>query len=147
MTSKDVVRDYYAAYLRGDLASVEALVHPQCIIDEPDFLPYGRVPVVGFPAMQELIAGTFATVFHDDIALDEMRLFEEGDDIIAQCIWRMTPRYGGPRIDCHYHEYFGIRAGQIVSIRPFYHAVDQMAAAFERARQHGVDLHLSARRA
>lgn len=143
-TTKDIVLSYYAAYMAGDLETVERLVHPNCIIDEPSFLPYGQVPVVGFKAMHRLIAETFTKVFREDFSLDDTRIFENGSSVIAQSIWRMTPKFGGAAINCHYHELFEVDNGQIILMRPFYHAVAEMSAAFDAARAAGVDLDLTA---
>lgn len=139
MSPADVVRAYYEAYQIGDLVKTAEYVHPDCEIDEPDFLPYGRVPVTGAEGMFRLIGGMFFQVFEPDTHLTDIRYFELADAVITNAIWHMTSRHSGKTIACHYQEYFEVRDGRIGLMRPFYHSARDMAEAFAAAEAAGVD--------
>ncbi|MEQ9590775.1 MAG: nuclear transport factor 2 family protein [Parvibaculaceae bacterium] len=138
----DVVSSYYEAYQAGDLVRTASFVHEDCIVDEPDFLPYGRVNIVGAQDMFERIGGTFFRLFQEDTRLEGTRYFEHGDSVITSGVWIMTGKFTGNTIRCHYQEYFEIEDGRIRLMRPFYHAAKDMLAEIDAAEKTGVSLEL-----
>lgn len=138
LNPRDVIRNYYDSYVEGDLEKVAEWVHRDCIIDEPDFLPYGRVSVIGAQEMFYKIGGVFFTLFYEDAALEDTRYFENGNAVISNAIWTMKGRHTGRTIRGHYQEYFEVRDGKISVMRPFYHAARQMLEEIEAAKAKGV---------
>ena len=142
MSAAEVVANYYEAYQAGDLVRTATLVHEDCIIDEPDFLPYGRVDIIGAQDMFDRIGGTFFQLFREDTRLEETCYFEHGSSVITSSIWIMTGKFTGETIRCHYQEYFEVEDGRIRLMRPFYHAARAMLAEIDAAEKAGVSLEL-----
>lgn len=138
LTPTDVVRNYYDAYATGDLGATEGWVHPDCVIDEPDFLPYGRISVIGAQSMFEKIGGVFFTLFHEDTQLEGTRYFENGNSVITNAVWVMRGRHTGRTIRCHYQEYFEVADGKITLMRPFYHAAREILEEIDAAKASGI---------
>lgn len=134
----EVVRNYYEAYAVGDLEEAARWVHEDCDIDEPDFLPYGRIPIRGAYEMYEKIGGVFFTLFKEDTRLENTRYFVEGDSVITNAVWIMNGRHTGREIRCHYQEYFDVRDGRISVMRPFYHSAREMLEEIAAATAAGV---------
>jgi len=139
MTPSDVIRHYYDACTRGEEETARWM-HDDCIVDEPTFLPYGRIDVIGVRAMFRHVGGVFFRLFAPDAHLEDTRYFEDGDAVVAVSRWVMTGLHTGRTIDGHYHEYFEVRDGRVALMRPLYHAAGEMIAEMDAARAAGVDL-------
>jgi ketosteroid isomerase-like protein len=113
----DVVRALYAAGAQGDFATVVALLDPEVEIIEPDSLPFGGVyrGLSGFQQAMAAIAGTFA----DFQAIPEHYL--AGDDHVA-VLTRVTARLvaNDAPIAVPVVDFWRVRAGKIIQLRPFY---------------------------
>lgn len=140
--ARTVVQQYYDAYQAGDLERTASLVALDCIIDEPTFLPYGRIEVIGAQAMFDKIGGVFFKLFTADTRLEDTRYFADGDAVITNAVWIMTGLHTGRTIRCHYQEYFEVADGRITLMRPFYHAAKEMLEEIVAAEAAGVDVSL-----
>lgn len=140
LTPTEVVRRYYDAYAQGDLVDTASWVHEDCIIDEPTFLPYGRIDVIGAHAMFDHVGGVFFQLFAPETGLEDTRYFEDGSDVITNAVWVMTGLHTGRTLRCHYQEFFTVRDGKISLMRPFYHAAKEMIEEMEAAEMKGIDL-------
>jgi ketosteroid isomerase-like protein len=140
MTPSEKVRAYYASYKNPDREITDAFMDPACVVDEPTFLPYGQVEIIGPKEMHRLVGSVFLKLFADS-KLTDTRCFEEGDDVIASSVWHMTGKFTGKRIPCHYHEYFEFnKDGKISAIRTLYGAAKEMLEEMAAAEAAGVDL-------
>jgi ketosteroid isomerase-like protein len=139
MTPTETVRAYYASFRQPDREITDAYMDPTAPVDEPSFLPYGQVEIIGPKEMHRLVGSVFLKLFADS-KLTDTRYFVDGGDVIASSIWHMTGKFTGRRIPCHYHEYFEIKDGKITAIRTFYHAAKEMLEEMAAAEAAGVDL-------
>ena len=108
-----------AALRSGDAAQIEALCHPDMIVEDPESLPYGGV-YRGFTGLCDISAKLFAAVA--DWKVDTERVIGDpgGDDFVL--VQRMTGRAAGTgrRIDMSILEHYAFRDGLLFSIRPYY---------------------------
>lgn len=107
----------YTAGAQGDFATVIGLLDPEVEIIEPEGLPFGGTyrGVSGFQQALAAIAGTFA----DFQAIPEHYL--AGEDHVA-VLTRVSARLvaTGAPITMPVVDFWRVRAGKIVQLRPFY---------------------------
>jgi hypothetical protein len=139
MTPGETIRSYYDNY-RKNRELVDSYVHPDCLVDEPTFLPWARDAIRGAQEMHHQVGGVFRKVFEPETRLSDIRLFELDNCVISNAVWHMTGKFTGREIACHYQEYFEFTDGKITVIRPFYHAAKEMLEAFAAAEAAGVEL-------
>lgn len=108
-----------AALQSGDAAQVEALCHPDMVVEDPESLPYGGV-YRGFAGMREVSAKLFAAVANWKIETERVIGSPEGDDFVL--VQRMTGRAvsTGRAIEMSILEHYTFRDDLLVSIRPYY---------------------------
>lgn len=140
MTPSETVRAYYESYRNPDREKTDSYVHPECRIEEPTFLPYGRIGIIGAKAMHQNVGGVFRKVFVPGSRLTDIKYFEHDGCVITNAVWHMTGKYTGRHIPCHYQEYFEFKDGKISLMRPFYHAAKEMLEEFAAAEAAGVEL-------
>jgi ketosteroid isomerase-like protein len=106
-----------AALRSGDAAQIEALCHPDMVVEDPESLPYGGV-YRGFAGMCEVSAKLFAAVA--DWKVETERVIGGGEDFVL--VQRMTgrARSSGRPVDMSILEHYRFRDGLLVSIRPYY---------------------------
>jgi ketosteroid isomerase-like protein len=75
-----VIEQYVDAATEGDLDAIVELTHPDCVISEPDSLPYGG-EYTGKAAFQELFADVLETWEVFDFEPSEM--VSEGDTTLV----------------------------------------------------------------
>jgi uncharacterized protein len=108
-----------AALQSGDAAQVEALCHPDMVVEDPESLPYGGV-YRGFAGMCEVSAKLFAVVANWKVETARVIGGPGGDDFVL--VQRMTGRAAstGRAIEMSILEHYTFRDGLLISIRPYY---------------------------
>jgi ketosteroid isomerase-like protein len=108
-----------AALRSGDATQIEALCHPDMVVEDPESLPYGGV-YRGFAGMCEVSAKLFAAVADWRVETERISGDAGGDDFVL--VQRMTGRAAstGRPIDMSILERYTFRGGLLVSIRPYY---------------------------
>jgi len=108
-----------AALQSGDAAQVEALCHPDMLVEDPESLPFGGV-YRGFAGMCEVSAKLFAAVANWKVETERVIGSPGGDDFVL--VQRMTGRAAssGRPIEMSILEHYTFRDDLLVSIRPYY---------------------------
>jgi ketosteroid isomerase-like protein len=118
-TADSRVRRLIAALQSGDAAQVEALCHPDMVVEDPESLSYGGT-YRGFAGMCEVSAKLFAAVLSWQCETTRIIGNAGGDDCVL--VQRMTGRSAnnGRAIDMSILEHYTFRDGLLISIRPYY---------------------------
>jgi ketosteroid isomerase-like protein len=108
-----------AALRSGDATQIQALCHPDMLVEDPESLPYGG-SYQGFAGMCEVAGKLFAAVADWKVETEGIIGDPGGDDFVL--VQRMTGRAAstGRPIDMSILERYTFRDGLLVSIRPYY---------------------------
>jgi ketosteroid isomerase-like protein len=115
-----------AALQSGDGSQIQAICHPEMIVEDPASLPYGGV-YKGFEGMIECAGKLFAAVV--DCKIETLEIIgDPGGDafVLRQRLTGRAARSGRP-IDTTILEHYAFRDGLLVSIRPYYWDTKAMA--------------------
>jgi ketosteroid isomerase-like protein len=130
----DVVRSVYAAFGRGDIEGILALLDPQVTWRTPGApdLPTGGLRH-GLPAVREFF-GLLGQTF--DVADFQPREFlAAGDTVVVLGTSREGPKGSGRFVDFRWVHVFTFRSGRIVSVEEPAD-VTELVAEFRRAQAH-----------
>jgi ketosteroid isomerase-like protein len=108
-----------ASLKSGDPADIQALCHPDLVIEDAESLPYGGL-YKGFAGLADLAGKLFASV--SDCVIETTSIIGDpaGDEFVLR--QRMTGRAvrSGRPIDMAILEHYTFRDGLLLSIRPYY---------------------------
>ena len=111
----DTVHDLYAAFGRGDLATVLGLMDEQIEWNEPETVPYGSH--VGPQAVAEKVLAQVIADMPDFSATPEQFVDGGGDTIMTVGTYRGTSAKTGRKLDTPFAHVFQFRSGKIASFR------------------------------
>lgn len=119
-TPVETVGAVYAAFGRGDLPGLLALLHPEVDWSVTVTAPGGElVPMlrngVGHDAVQHYFAGVAQLEMH---VFEVGRLFVDGDTVVAEVHLEATHRRTGKRASLDELHHWVVRDGQVVRYRP-----------------------------
>ena len=120
--NRAIVEKLYAAASSGDLGAVAPLLADDIVVDEPTYLPYGKVY-----RGQEEFAGLFGMIgqFLDLTQVNVHYLIADGDRVAA-CLGIPDVTTGEMT---HFIEQSTLRDGQIVEMKLFYYDAQSMIGA------------------
>ncbi len=124
-SSKDIVRNFLGAAQRGDMATVERLLHPEARVIEADSLPFGGV-VSGFDGFTRLVRQVFTTFANTAVTIDEY--IAEGDTVVVLATMTGQSKASGEAFSMPISEIWRLRDGLITEIMPFYHDTQRINA-------------------
>jgi ketosteroid isomerase-like protein len=127
------VQDIYAAFGKGDIASVLAAMDEQ-IVWKPVMGAASYVPTAG-ERRGKAAVGEFFRILGDTVAFQEFQPQEfiaQGDTVVALGRYTGASKAGGPQFSGQWAMVFGFRNGKIVEFRE-YADTASLNAAFQGA--------------
>jgi ketosteroid isomerase-like protein len=124
----DIAQQFLKAFQAGDVETVFGMIHPDCVFDEGQGLPYEGT-FVGPAGLQELV-GKIMTLF--DMAVDSFDVSDGGDCAVARLGLTFTSRSSGKTLTIPSIELYETTDGKVSKIDIFYkstHAVAELAAS------------------
>ena len=135
-----IVKDAYAAFLRGDIAAILAMVDDavqwQGVIGTEGVLPQAGLRQ-GRDAVAEFFSQVDATVGFDEFAPSEF--IAQGDQVAVVGSYRGRAKTTGQRFETVWVMVFTIRDGKIARFREFTDSA-QLVRAFTVPSQHGSEM-------
>jgi hypothetical protein len=135
-----IVKDAYAAFLRGDIAAILAMVDDavqwQGVIGTEGVLPQAGLRQ-GRDAVAEFFSQVDATVGFDEFAPGEF--IAQGDQVAVVGSYRGRAKTTGRRFETVWVMIFTIRDGKIARFREFTDSA-QLVRAFAVQSQHGSEV-------
>ncbi|MCK6586565.1 MAG: nuclear transport factor 2 family protein [Polyangiaceae bacterium] len=113
----DIVRSIYEAAIKGDINAIMPVIDPQITIYEAASLPYGG-EYHGHEGFSRLVTAVFTSWAAFEVDLKE--LFDAGSTIIAILQIRVTLKESGRVVEMPVAEFWRLRDGKVVDLRPFY---------------------------
>ena len=95
MSPSDVVREFYKAFVAGDVPGIVARLAPDVVVDEPAALPYGEVHR-GREAVLQSVLGAVSD--HVAIEFDEPIVYESAYSAVGRLSRLLTGRFTGERL-------------------------------------------------
>jgi ketosteroid isomerase-like protein len=123
--TQEVIEAFYAGALRGDVAAVSTVLHPDVVIQEPASLPYGG-DHKGREAALALLGTLFAGVDRDAVVIEHLVC---GDRAAAAMLSVPFRAATGPAATMLVCETFEVSDGLITRIRPYYFDTAALLAA------------------
>jgi len=122
----DVIREFIGS--GGDSERMVELTHSDCVIIEPESLPYGG-RYEGEQAALELFADVF-DVF-ETFDFDVESITDAGDRVLASIAVRATPSGGGEPFEMMVIELYRVEDGMIIENDVYYKDTARVLAALE----------------
>ena len=117
--NRGIVESFYAAAVSGDLAAIAPLLADDLVVDEPDYLPYGKV----YRGKEEF-AGLLGLIGqYLDVSKVQVNYLIADGDRVAACLGIPDVTTGEMT---HLIEQSTLRDGQIVEIKLFYYDAQSM---------------------
>lgn len=125
--NRNVVRNIYDAFARGDLETAASFFSDKLVLHEPESLPYGGV----YSGLQEV--GSIVSQIARRLDLSKLtieRLVGDGDDVVAlvTASWNGD---NGKRTEARLSEWFTFLDRKVVEIRAFYWDVAALNATLD----------------
>jgi len=107
----------YLAAAGNDFSPIAATLDPDCVIYQPNSLPYGGEwrGHAGFEAWMKAFAEQWSY-----LEVKDAEFFSVGDVVFSKSHVYATARSTGAHIDWPLLQYFRIRKNRILELRPFY---------------------------
>jgi uncharacterized protein len=113
------ILDLYAAFARGDAASVLAMFDPGIVWNEAESIPYAdRNPYVGPQQVAEGVFGRILADF-DGFSVNVDKIVHEGDTVVALGRYRGRHRSTGQGLDAQFVHVWTFRDGKIVQFQQY----------------------------
>jgi len=121
----DVVKAMYAAASAGDMAGVTGSYAPDIVIEEAASLPFGGVyrGLEGFSAFLQAFTGCWEHFTNADL-----QILDAGETVVGMSRLQARSK-SGVEVDVPLAEFFRVRDGKIVELRPFYFDGDAIIQA------------------
>jgi ketosteroid isomerase-like protein len=119
----DVLDQFVAAFMRGDMDTLLTFVHPDCVFSEPASLPYGG-EWVGPEGLRKLTESMLT-----GRRLEPVEYGRDvcGDRIVYHVLMRFTSTISGRSVDMKVIEIYTIADGLITDVDIFYKDPRQIA--------------------
>ena len=133
---------FYAAetaYLAADdpdFGVIASTLDPDCVIYQPASLPYGGEwrGHEGFEAWMKAFAGEWAT-----LEVRDAQFFESGNVVISKSQVYARTRVSGLAVNWPLLQFFKIRSGKILELRPFYWDTAALLPFLTSEKDHAAD--------
>lgn len=122
-----ITEQFLKAFQAGDVGTAFSMIHPECVFDEGQGLPY-EGQYVGTAGLQELVGKIMTPM---EMVVDSFTVSDGGDCAIARIVLTFTSRSSGRSITLPSIELYETKDGQVSKIDIYYkstHAVAELAA-------------------
>ena len=123
----DITQQFLKAFQAGDIETVFAMIHPECVFDEGHGLPYAGT-YVGPAGLQDLVGKIMTPM---EMSLDSFDVSDGGDCAVARLVMTFTSRSSGRSLTIPGVELYETTDGKVSKIDIYYkstHAVAELAA-------------------
>jgi len=119
----DVTEQFLKAFAAGDVETVFALIHPECVVDEGHGLPYAG-EFVGPAGLQDLVGQIMTPM---EMTVDEFTVTDGGDCAVARIMLTFTSRKSGRALRIPSVELYETRDGKVAKIDVYYKSTQAVA--------------------
>ena len=126
-TDVDITEHFLKAFAAGDIETVFASIHPECVFDEGHGLPYAG-EFVGPAGLQDLVGKIMTPL---EMVVDSFEVSDAGDCAVARIMLTFTSRSSGRSLTIPSIELYETTDGKVSKIDIYYkstHAVAELAA-------------------
>ena len=126
-TDVDITEQFLKAFAAGDIETVFASIHPDCVFDEGHGLPYAG-QFVGPAGLQDLVGKIMTPL---EMVVDSFQVSDGGDCAVARIMLTFTSRSSGRSLTIPSIELYETTDGKVSQIDIYYkstHAVAELAA-------------------
>jgi uncharacterized protein len=114
-----MIRDLYAAFARGDAATVLAMFDPEIVWNEAENIQYAdRNPYVGPQQVAEGVFGRILSDF-DGFTVTPDKIIHEDDTVVSLGRYRGTHRSTGEGLDAQFAHVWTFSDGKIVRFQQY----------------------------
>lgn len=126
LTNQQVIQSIYEMGKTGDFETMLSFMDHDLVIHEADSLPYGGT-YHGPEGFRRLITAVFQTFRSFEVEVDGM--LSDGDQVIAMLRLKLGLKDSDRVFETRVAEYWRLRDGKAIELRPFYWDTAALAAA------------------
>jgi ketosteroid isomerase-like protein len=119
----DLTEQFLKAFAAGDVGTVFAMIHPDCVIDEGHGLPYAG-EYVGPAGLQELVGKIMTPL---EMIVDSFEVSDGGDCAVAKIDLAFTSRASGRTLKMPTIELYETTDGKVSKIDIYYKSTQAIA--------------------
>jgi ketosteroid isomerase-like protein len=119
----DIVEQFLKAFAGGDIETVFALLHPECVVNEGAGLPYAG-EYVGPAGLQELVGKIMTPM---EMVVDSYAVSDGGDCAVARLQMSFTSRATGKTVKMPGVELYNTADGKVSKIDVYYKSTTEIA--------------------
>jgi len=119
----DITEQFLKAFAAGDVETVFAMIHPDCIVDEGQGLPYAG-EYVGPAGLQDLVGKIMTPM---EMVVDAFDVSDAGDCAVARIGLTFTSRSSGRVVTMPTIELYETRDGKVSKIDIYYKSTQAIA--------------------
>jgi uncharacterized protein len=119
----DITQQFLKAFQAGDIETVFAMIHPECVVDEGHGLPYAGT-FVGPAGLQDLVGQIMTPM---EMVVDSFDVSDGGECAVARIQLTFTSRSSGRSLTIPSIELYETNDGKVSKIDVFYKSTQAIA--------------------